>query len=139
MKSGVRVFEHSKTTLVTGCTSHPGDSKYCKAHKDQHHPAVTSAKLTRENRNTLESVKESQKNYKEQDFSDNIYVVEEIKDSKLEDGVEHFLIRWEGYEEETWEPSSNIPDFMVTYYKKTGNGKVPTPRVAGVRKKGLFT
>ena len=132
------MFEHSKTTLVTGCTSHPGDSKYCKAHKDQHHPAVTSSKLTRENRNTLECVKESQKNYKEQDFSDNIYVVEELKDSKLEDGVEHFLIRWEGYEEETCEQSSNIPEFMANYYKKTGNGKVHTPRVAGVRKKGFF-
>ena len=132
------MFEHSKTTLVTGCTSHPGDEKYCKEHKNQHHPAVTSGKLTRENRNKLESVKETHKNYKEQDFSDNIYIVEEIKDSKLEDGVEYFLIRWEGYDEETWEPCSNIPEFMVSYYKKTGNGAVPTPRVARVRKKGRF-
>ena len=74
----------------------------------------------------------------EQDFSDNVYIVERIKDSKVEDGVEHFLIKWEGYEDETWEPATNIPQFMLNYYKKTGNGAVPTPRVAGVRKKGLI-
>jgi len=34
LKSGVRVYEHSKTTLVTGCTTHPGDHRYCSAHKD---------------------------------------------------------------------------------------------------------
>ena len=136
VKSGVKVFEHSKTTLVTGCTAHPGDKKFCKEHRNQQHPAVTSSMLTKENRDKLEAVKETNKNYKEQDFSDNVYIVEEIKETKLEDGIELFLIKWEDYEDETWEPARNIPDFMVSYFKKTGNGRVPAPRVASSRKKG---
>ena len=76
LKSGVRVYEHSKTTLVTGCTTHPGDHRYCSAHKDEQHPAIASSKLTSENRQQLENRKEKDKNYKEQDFTDNVYIVE---------------------------------------------------------------
>ena len=68
-----------------------------------------------------------------------MYIVEEIKDTKHENGIEHFLIKWEDYVEETWEPASNLPSFMVNYYKKTGNGLVPTPRVAETRKRGENT
>ena len=132
----MKVFEHSKTSLLTGCTAHPGDFKFCKEHRDEQHPAVISSKLARENRERLEAVKDSQRSYKEQDFSDNMYIVEEILDSKFENEVEMFLIKWEDYVDPTWEPAINIPMFMVNFYKKTGNGKVPTPRVAGSRKKG---
>ena len=34
------------------------------------------------------------------------------------------------------EPARNIPQFMISYYKKTGKGTIPTPRVAGTRKRG---
>ena len=136
LKSGIKVFEHSKTTLVTGCTAHPGDKKFCKEHRNEEHPAVTSGKLSQESRNRLEKVKDKEKNFKEQDFSDNVYIVEEIKDCKIEKGIEYYLIKWEDYLEETWEPASNLPSFMVSYFKKTGNGLVPTPRVAETRKKG---
>jgi hypothetical protein len=34
------------------------------------------------------------------------------------------------------EPAKNIPQFMITYYTKTGKGAIPSPRVAGTRKKG---
>lgn len=136
LKSGVKVFKHSKTTLVTGCTAHPGDQKFCKDHRNEQHPAVTSSKLTQESRNKLEKVKDREKNYKDQDFSDNVYIVEEIKDTKHVNGVEYYLIKWEDYLAETWEPASNIPPFMINYFKKTGNGVVPTPRIAGKRKKG---
>ena len=137
-KSGVKVFQHSSTSLVTGCTAHPGDFKFCKDHRDLDHPAVISSKLSKENREKLEAVKNSQKNYKEQDFTDNIYIVDEILESKMEGEEELYLIKWEDYsaDDATWEPSINIPAFMVNYFKKTGNGKVPAPRVAGSRKKG---
>ena len=65
-----------------------------------------------------------------------MYIVEEILNSKFENDIEMLLIKWEDYTDPTWEPASNIPDFMVNYFKKTGNGKVPTPRVAGSRRKG---
>ena len=76
VKSGVKVFEHSQTTLLTGCTTHPGDQKYCSDHKSEQHPAVSSSKLTKENREQLEAVKEKEKHFKEQDFRDNVYIIE---------------------------------------------------------------
>ena len=76
MKSGVRVYEHSKTTLVTGCTTHPGTQKYCSLHKDEQHPAISSSKMSKENREKLEAVKDKDKNYQEQDFTDNVYIIE---------------------------------------------------------------
>ena len=133
------MFEHSKTTLVTGCTAHPGDKKFCKEHRSEEHPAVTSGKLSQESRNKLEKIKDKEKNFKEHDFSDNVYIVEEIKDTKHENGIEYYLIKWEDYVEETWEPASNLPSFMVNYFKKTGNGLVPTPRVAETRKRGEYS
>ena len=57
-------------------------------------------------------------------------------------GVRHkgknleYNIKWEDYEDSTWEPSTNIPKFIRDYYESTGNGKVPTPRVKEVKKVG---
>ena len=149
----MKIFEHSKTTLITGCTNHPGDFKYCSEHRNEKHPAVSSNKLSVENRRHLEAAKDKNTHYREQDFTDNVYIVEgiesfqsiivfliitivEILDSKTDDGLEYFKIKWEDYDDVTWEPESNLPIFMVNYYKKTGNGKIPTPRIASTRKKG---
>ena len=74
----MKVYEHSKTTLVTGCTTHPGDNKYCSAHKNENHPAVLSSKLSTENRQQLEARKDKEKIFQEQDFTDNVYIVEGI-------------------------------------------------------------
>ena len=90
IKSGVRVYEHSKRILVTACTTHPGDSKYCNLQKSEQHPAVLSSKLAKENREQLQSRKEKEKSYKEHNFTDNVYIMEEIKSSKVENGSEFF-------------------------------------------------
>ena len=37
------------------------------------------------------------------------------------------------------EPAGNIPPFILSYYKKTGNGAIPTPKVGGSRKQGSAT
>ena len=44
-------------------------------------------------------------------FSD-MYVIEKIVDHRNINNVFEFKIRWEGYgeEDDTWEPSINIPD-----------------------------
>ena len=50
--------------------------------------------------------------------------------------VVQYNIKWEGYEETTWEPSQNIPSFIRAYYDEKGEGKVPTPKVKEVKKIG---
>ena len=61
----MRVYQQSRTTLVTGCTTHPGDNKFCSKHKDEQYPAVCASKLSKDNRDRLETRKEKEKNYKE--------------------------------------------------------------------------
>ena len=91
-KSGVKVFEDSNTTLVTGsalvqlcifilqviigCTKHPGDNKYCSSHQNEDTPAVSSSKLQVDIRSKLRSSKEKSKQYQEQDFTDSVYIIE---------------------------------------------------------------
>ena len=93
VKSGARVFEHSNTTLVTGkyfdnkclkteqcfwigCTTHPGDFKYCSKHKNEDTPAVSSTKLHPDNKAKLRSAKEKSRHYQEQDYTDSVYIIE---------------------------------------------------------------
>ena len=58
-----------------------------------------------------------------------MFVVEGILEKKSTKGQEKYLIKWENYEKPTWEPKSNIPDFIINYYEKTGRSTIPTARV----------
>ena len=80
VKSGVKVFENSNTTLVTGCTKHPGDNKYCKEHRKEETPAVSSSKLGQDNKSRLRSSKQKQQVYMDQDFTDSVYITKELLD-----------------------------------------------------------
>ena len=40
-----------------------------------------------------------------------------------------YLIKWENYDEPTWEPRDNIPEFILNYYEKTGRSDIPTARI----------
>lgn len=51
---------------------------------------MLSSKLAKENREQLQSRKEKEKSYKEHNFTDNVYIMEEIKSSKVENGSEFF-------------------------------------------------
>ena len=62
--------------FISGCTKHPGDFKYCKAHKDEQTPAVSSSKLHVDSRARLRSSKHQSKHYQEQDFTDSVYIIE---------------------------------------------------------------
>ena len=62
--------------ICKGCTKHPGDFRYCKKHKHEQTPAVSSSKLLPENRYKLRSAKETGKHFKEQDFTDSVYIIE---------------------------------------------------------------
>ena len=59
------------------------------------------------------------------DYSDNnIYDIEKILDSKKMGKKMFYLIKWEGYDETTWEPADNgrnggIPKHIIKEYYKT--------------------
>ena len=116
VKSGVKVFENSNTTLVTGCTKHPGDNKYCKEHRKEETPAVSSSKLDQDNKSRLRSSKQKQQVYMDQDFTDSVYIIEEILGSRKQKNIVEYHIKWEGYSETTWEPSKNIPSCIRNYF-----------------------
>ena len=40
-----------------------------------------------------------------------------------------YLIKWENYDEPTWEPSNNIPNFLINYYERTGCSDIPAARI----------
>ena len=45
--------------------------------------------------------------------------------------MKEYHIKWESYEETTWEPEKNIPSYIRNYYERTGISKIPVPKVKG--------
>ena len=52
---------------------------------------------------------------------------------KSNNGETFYEIKWENYEVSTWEPKVNIPDFLITYYERTGNTKIPAARIKNTK------
>ena len=53
-----------------------------------------------------------------------------ILEKRIKKQEEEYLIKWENYEDPTWEPKTNIPEFITNYFDKTGQTKIPTARVS---------
>lgn len=66
-------------------------------------------------------LKASEKN--DGQFTDEEYVIEHIKDHRLIDGNLEFEIKWLGYRNTTWEPTTHIPYRMLNRYFKTQDPK----------------
>ena len=54
-------------------------------------------------------------------------------DKKVTDGKVLYEVKWENYEKTTWEPSSNIPEFIRTYYERTGRNTIPMARIKSTK------
>ncbi|XP_061167240.1 uncharacterized protein LOC133176084 [Saccostrea echinata] len=64
--------------------------------------------------------KESKAKQKKMAFDDNepgFYYVDEILSERKKNGKSEFLIKWEGYEDPTWEPERNIPTHLIEEFK----------------------
>ena len=72
-----------KFIFLIGCTKHPGDFKYCKEHKAEETPAVSSSKLNQDNKAMLRSAKQKNQYYGEQDFTDSVYIIQGAEVSKF--------------------------------------------------------
>ena len=57
---------------------------------------------------------------------------------KTKAGKVLYEVKWENYEKTTWEPSSNIPDFIINYYERTGKNNIPAARIKHTKVVGMF-
>jgi len=66
-------------------------------------------------KDTLEEPKKK-KSKVEQEPQDDVYIIESLKEKK----GSQFLVKWENYpdEENTWEPRSSIPDYVLQFYEE---------------------
>lgn len=46
------------------------------------------------------------------------YIVEQLLDSKLIQRKMHYLVKWRGFDDPTWEPQNNIPLHMKRNFNK---------------------
>ena len=69
---------------------------------------------------TADQLKLLTKTSRKKDIDEPIYEVERVKDHKGNPGSYQYLVKWKGYEEETWEPQSNFLDDKVIqgYWKE---------------------
>jgi hypothetical protein len=56
---------------------------------------------------------------------------------KFKDGELFYEVKWENYEFSTWEPTVNIPDFLINYYERTGNTKIQAARIKNTKVVGM--
>ena len=110
----------------------PG-SVYCKSHKDEQTPALLPSALSKE---TLTTLNKEQKKRAEDLERDSIFVIEKILGKKLNQGKVKYKIKWENYEQPTWEPQENIPEIFRNYYDRTGNENIFEPRIKHTKKVG---
>jgi hypothetical protein len=69
---------------------------------------------------TADQLKLLTKASRKKDIDEPIYEVERVKDHKGNPGSYQYLVKWKGYDEETWEPQSNFLDDKVIqgYWKE---------------------
>ena len=68
--------------------------------------------------------------------NDSIFVIEKIIGKCEENKEVKYHIKWENYEETTWEPEDNIPLVFRNFYNKTGKQNIPQPRIKHTKKVG---
>ena len=54
----------------------------------------------------------------------------------MEKGNTFYQVKWENYEQPTWEPKKNIPAFITNYFENTGQTKIPSARVSHTKSVG---
>ena len=60
-----------------------------------------------------------------------------ILNRKTKSGKVLYEVKWENYEKTTWEPRSNIPEFIINYYEKTGKTNIPAARIKNTKVIGI--
>ena len=126
----VRLFKHDYAFFVAaGCPNYPGTKLFCSSHKDHASPVMHHKQIQEENLAKLNKDKKGQQHDSE---LDGVFLIEEI----LAKRGERYHIKWKGYSTTTWEPAKNVPMFIQEFYQRTGQSKLPKPRIVDSRISG---
>ena len=106
---------------------------FFKNHQEDPTPALLPGSISKETLTRLN--KEQRKRSKELE-RDSIFVIEKILGKKSIDGRTKYSIKWEHYEETTWEVEENIPLVFRNYFDRTGNQEIPEPRIKHTKQVG---
>ena len=109
---------------------------YCCTHQEDPTPALLPTSISKE---TLTTLNKEQKKRTSELERDSIFVIEKILEKKKVNGKFKYKIKWENYKETTWEPQDNIPEVFRNYYERTGNERIPEPRIKHSKKVGSTT
>ena len=137
--SVVRKFEHSNKTVLTGCTAMPSpDSPFCAEHVNAETPVLLGEKITKETRMKLLSFKAKNQTSNLKLPKDSVFTVESVLNArKINNDIEYF-VKFAGCpaNEACWEPTKNLPTFIVEYYKdKYKHGSpLPLPSIKHTRR-----
>ena len=137
--SVVRKFEHSNKTVLTGCTAMPSpDSPFCSEHVHAETPVLLAEKITKETRQKLLDFKAKNQTSNLKLPQDSVFTVETVLNARKNNNHIEYLVKFAGYpdHEACWEPSKNLPSFIVEHFKDTAKlgSPLPTPTIKLTRK-----
>ena len=88
-------------------------------------------------KNSRTKLNESKSRSKKEKSTETVFNVSGIlQQRKAAGGKTEFLVSWEGYDVQTWEPSTNIPIFIQDYFLTTGKNDLPVPRIKHTKNVG---
>ena len=122
-------YKHRNKKVLTGCTSMPAPgSKFCPLHKSAESPVILKEVLSSESKSRLDKFRSKSKQTQLDIPDDDLFIVESILDVK-HGKVTKYLVKWSGFptEEATWEPSGNIPSFILKYFENSSMFGKPLP------------
>ena len=132
--AAVYEFKHADIKTVVGCKTYPSPGqKFCAEHLSAEVPNVPCIQMSRENVRSLRSTRKSVKTEK---VEEDVFTIESIQKKKVTKKDTLFLVKWLGYEKTTWEPSKNIPKFIIDYFEKNGKAQIPRPRIKSTKSVG---
>ena len=111
---------------IIGCPRYPGAKLFCPSHKDHVSPVVHHKQIKADN---LAQLNKDKKGQQHDTDMDGVFLIEEI----LEKKASRYHIKWKGYTVTTWEPASSVPKFIKDFYQRTGQSKLPKPRILDSR------
>ena len=128
--SVVRKFEHSKKTVLTGCTAMPSpQSPFCSEHVKEETPVLLAEKITKRTRENLWQYRAKNQTSNLRLPNDSVFTVETVFNVRKTKDVIEYLVKFAGYSdlESCWEPAKNLPNFIVDHYKEKSNLGLPLP------------
>ena len=128
----MRKFLHSDKTVLTGCTAMPSpNSPFCVNHVNAESPVFLAEKITQQTRNTLWNCKAQSQASNSKLPNDSVFTVETVLNARMVKSNLELLVKFSGFSkiQACWEPSKNLPDFIVQYYQDKSKYGCSLPRL----------